>query len=235
MKSETRNLGEQLVEGLLIYLQKGDYKKGDHIPANLIARDFRISRTPVRRALLRLVDDGVLEVRPNRGFFAARDISGPDGDQAVPDISVGSKTNEEIYLSVASDRLDGRLGDEITESELMRRYNVNRMQAVEILGRMAQEGWIQRKLGYGWVFLPVFVSQENHVASYRFRAVIEPAAILDPAFEIDRNAFDQSRAEQESLLNGGIDTMSAPQIYQIQTDFHCGLSVVPAIRSSPTR
>ena len=38
---------------------------------------------------------------------------------------------------------------------------------------------IERKPGPGWAFRPLLTSIESHRQSYRFRMVIEPAAILN--------------------------------------------------------
>ena len=45
---------------------------GEKLSENELAVRFGTSRAPVREALIRLVDDGLIEVRPQRGSFVTR-------------------------------------------------------------------------------------------------------------------------------------------------------------------
>ncbi|CAO3432278.1 GntR family transcriptional regulator [Azospirillum doebereinerae] len=47
-------------------------KPGEPIVERLIAETYGVSRTPVREALLRLADDGLVEIFPQSGTFVAR-------------------------------------------------------------------------------------------------------------------------------------------------------------------
>jgi DNA-binding GntR family transcriptional regulator len=58
----------QAVRGALL---KGDYMPGDRIYEGAIAQALGVSRNPVREALRRLQQDGLLEVRPHYGVYVA--------------------------------------------------------------------------------------------------------------------------------------------------------------------
>ena len=45
---------------------------GEKLSENELAKHFGTSRAPVREALIRLIDDGLIEVRPQRGSFVTR-------------------------------------------------------------------------------------------------------------------------------------------------------------------
>jgi DNA-binding GntR family transcriptional regulator len=47
-------------------------KPGTRLSENELAVRFRTSRAPVREALIRLVEDGLIDVRPQRGSFVSR-------------------------------------------------------------------------------------------------------------------------------------------------------------------
>jgi GntR family transcriptional regulator, rspAB operon transcriptional repressor len=47
-------------------------KPGTRLSENELAARFGTSRAPVREALIRLVDDGLIEVRPQRGSFVSK-------------------------------------------------------------------------------------------------------------------------------------------------------------------
>ncbi len=49
----------------------GDYPPGSHLPEEAISEELGVSRTPVRAALRRLHDDGLVTLTPHRGAFVA--------------------------------------------------------------------------------------------------------------------------------------------------------------------
>lgn len=58
-------------------LRDGAFRPGDRIAASELGDALRLSATPVREALSRLVGEGVLEDRRGQGFFV-RSVSGAD-------------------------------------------------------------------------------------------------------------------------------------------------------------
>lgn len=189
---------------------------GDRLVEHRLALEFHVSRSPVRQALEVLEGKGLVELKPNRGYFLA--ANGRKLRQAAA--ALDRQAGDAPYRRIAADRLAGRLPEQFKEVELMRHYGIARGELSAILTRMAQEGWIERKPGYGWKFLPVLTSDESHALSYRFRAAIEPAALLEPTFRVDREAFARLRAEQESLIAGRIRELSSTELFQIGSSFH---------------
>ncbi|MFE2282305.1 hypothetical protein ACFXAE_34760 [Streptomyces sp. NPDC059454] len=53
----------------------------------------------------------------------------------------------------------------------------------------------------------MLTSMESYRDSYRFRLTIEPAAILEPGFVLDRDALESVRAQQQRLVDGEIHTI----------------------------
>lgn len=102
----------------------------------------------------------------------------------------------------------------------MRRYGITRGQLGAILRRMAQEGWVERLPGHGWMFLPVLTSAETYKQGYRYRLLIEAAGILEPTFTLDREALLRCRAEQEALVNGGVRTASPATLFDANSRLH---------------
>ena len=82
---------------------------------------------------------------------------------------------------------------------------------------MAQEGWIERLPGHGWEFLPVLTSLESYRDSYRFRQLIEPAALLEPRFELNRPVLESRLAEQRWLVEGGIWTVPGAKLFELNS------------------
>ena len=54
-------------------ITEGEFKAGDRLPSErALAERFNVSRTLVREALVRLSQEGLVELRPNRGAVVAR-------------------------------------------------------------------------------------------------------------------------------------------------------------------
>lgn len=210
-------LSPQIAARIIDYARHENLKQGDHLPAQKLADTFRVSRSPVNAALKYLEEQGLVMRAANRGFFLAKDVD-PTGP-ALP-VSDEPETGEEVYFQIADDRLAGRLPDRVSENELTRRYGLSRGEALKILNRMAHEAWIERRPGKGWEFQPTLTSGEAYQMAYRFRIVVEPAAVLQPSFMIDKDAFRRARAQQQSLLDGAYMTLSRSQLFQINAGFH---------------
>ncbi|MGY0055617.1 FCD domain-containing protein [Streptomyces sp. LZ34] len=61
---------------------------------------------------------------------------------------------------------------------------------------------------------------DRYEDSYRFRLTIEPAAILEPGFVLDRHALESVRAQQQRLVDGDIWTIGNAQLYDLNSRFH---------------
>ncbi|MEV5886880.1 FCD domain-containing protein [Streptomyces sp. NPDC052020] len=65
----------------------------------------------------------------------------------------------------------------------------------------------------------MLTSMDAYQDSYRFRLTIEPAAILEPGFVMDRDALETVRAQQR-LVDGRIHTIGNAQLYDLNSRFH---------------
>jgi DNA-binding GntR family transcriptional regulator len=128
--------------------------------------------------------------------------------------------DEDAYLSIARDRLSGELPDKVTESFLIRQYGLTKATLAVVLRRISGEGWIERLPGHGWLFSPMLTSMQSYEDSYRFRMVIEPAAILEPNFLLDRDGLEECRAQQQKLADGGIWKISSAKLFDLNSRLH---------------
>ena len=62
----------QLTRILRERILQGDLKPGEHISESELARSYEVSRQPIREAFIKLADQGLLEVRPQRGTIVTR-------------------------------------------------------------------------------------------------------------------------------------------------------------------
>jgi DNA-binding GntR family transcriptional regulator len=127
---------------------------------------------------------------------------------------------EDLYLKLADDLLSRKIPEEFFEASLIREYGISRGQLLKMLGRMASEGLIVRKTAQGWKVNPFLNDADAHSQSYRFRMAIEPAALLEPTYRIDKAAFQRARKIQMQMINGGALKMSRSKLFQVGAEFH---------------
>jgi len=108
----------------------------------------------------------------------------------------------------------------VTEQFLLQHYDVKRSEITSTLFRATNEGWAERKPGYGWTLLPVVNTPEAFEQVYRFRAAIEPAALLEPTFELDFKVLDELQRIQERYLDGLVETETADRLVLVGLHFH---------------
>ncbi|BEP64421.1 GntR family transcriptional regulator (plasmid) [Variovorax sp. V213] len=193
---------------------------GSHLAAQTLADRLRVSRTPVNDALGLLHEKGVLRRERNRGYFLAQPVERPvaelvDQFGLQEEDAIGS-----AYFRIADDRLKGLLPDEFAEALIKTRYGLTQAQLTAVLGRIANEGWIEKKPGYGWVFSSMLTTADSLLQSYRLRLALEPAALLEPGYKLDPRVLERCREAERHLLNGGIETDTAIQIHERGVRFH---------------
>lgn len=207
---------EALASRILDHIQSESLARGVHLAAQDLGELFGVSRTPVTQALGLLQKKGILRHEQNRGYFVG------EAKSLNPD-ALGLRETDatsEAYFKFAEDHLQGRLGEQVSESYLRERYGLTRAQLTAILSRAAQEGWIERRRGYGWALSPVLTTPESLDQTYRLRLALEPAALLEPSYHLDHDAAARLRAVEERLLSGAIETDKADAMHERGVRFH---------------
>ena len=212
------SLSPQIGVEIIDFVRANDMRKGEHLPLQMLADSFRVSRAPIMSALRILEERGIVRAEPNRGYFL-----NVDGDQieATHKTQVeGSSGDDAIYFKIAEDRLSGRLPERLSENELMRLYELPRTKLLKILHRISDEGWIERLPGNGWAFRQALTSRKSYEEGYVSRAVIEQQAMLLTSFEPNPEGFIKARETQTALGNGGYEHWSRAEIFKANNDFH---------------
>ena len=212
----TRVLAPQIATKIVEHVRANRLATGAHLGTQYLANLFNVSRVPVTAALNLLAQEGVVNAVHNRGFFLARDAAD------LPDQNGGIHVNSEdpLYYQLAEDWLCGKIEERISENELMRFYKVPRNRLLKVLQRAAEDLWVERLPGHGWHFQSVMVSLQAYEEGYRFRMVIEPAALLECSFHIDKAILDSLAKQQIALLKGGIRKFSRTELFAINCQFH---------------
>ena len=207
----------QLAAQIIEHIRAENAAPGDRLVERKLAEHFRVSRSPVRKALQFLEQSGYVAVSERSGGYSVLHTGSSLLAMPLPEFP---DDDEAAYLKIADDRLSGQLADRVTESKLARDYALTRGQLGRILRRIAGEGWVERLPGHGWEFLPVLNSMRAYEDSYRFRLIIEPAAILEPTFILNRAALTEARNQQQALVDGAIWDVSNAKLFDLNSHLH---------------
>ena len=201
---------------IVAHIRRENMQPGTHLPEPHLAKIVGTSRFPVRAALRHLADLGIVRSDSNKGFFLQASTN------SLLDVSekFSTKAEDPVYLKVAEYRLCGKLPDIVAETDLMRMFSASRFVVQRTLSRIQQEGWIERRAGRGWMFLPLIDSPEAFEESYTLRQWIEPAAIMSPSFRPDLPILEECRKQLEFISNGGYEFMSQSELFEASSRFH---------------
>ena len=205
---------------VVAYIHAQGLAPGSHLPAQALADHLKVSRSPVNHALAWLHSQGVLRREKNRGYFLAKAVDVNDRKLAKALGLAHTDAVSAAYFRVAEDLLQGSLPNACSEALLKTCYHLTTAQLQAMLSRMAHEGWVHKKPGYGWEFSSMLTTPDSLLQSYRLRIALEPAALLEPNFYLDPQVLQACRAAELHLLAGGIETDTPDQLHQRGVRFH---------------
>lgn len=201
---------------IIALVRREDRPAGHHLSKLALARVVGTSHNPVEGALAHLARIGVARHEKDRGYFLARDarLLGSDARKLSP------ADDDPLYRRILDLRLGRRLPDTLSETALIRKLGAARAPVRRALARIQQEGWIERRAGNGWAFLPLIDSVEAYEDNYEMRRIVEPAGLLSPKFAPVPEEFETLRRQQHRMANGGYRTMTAVEWVDINATFH---------------
>ncbi|KRE07657.1 GntR family transcriptional regulator [Bosea sp. Root670] len=222
MAAPTR-LQQEIADRILQLVRDDALAAGAWLNENATAKRLGVSRTPVRAALDHLAEQGVVRRHLNKGIELIQ----------LPAASDSARPPEMIDIAMvrlARERENGLLPDEVSELEVMRRYELGRPEAQKLLARLADLDMVERKPGYGWRFLHEPRDQRLRDESYRFRLLIEPMAMLEPDFQLDPGWITEMRVRHVESLKRPWRESSSIAFYEMNADFHEGLAAATGNR-----
>jgi DNA-binding GntR family transcriptional regulator len=217
-RAETGKLSRKLAGRILAHLLEGPVVEGSSLTELGLAETLNVSRTPVRAALEQLEAAGIVaRAGPRRGYTV---LASSEAIARLIQGAPSSDEEEELYLAVARDFVTRRFEDQFSEADMMRRYGVGKGLLQRVLQRMASDRVIERNPGYGWRFAALLRSVEAHDESYRFRMVVEPAALEEPGFRLDPHWAARTRRAHEATLAKEPSRVSMVGFFAMNADFH---------------
>lgn len=210
-----RELARQIAEKI----RDEGWGPGTRLSEQGLAAMLGVSRSPVRAALELLAEHGLVGPVSKRGFGVLRRPEGQDVAGLIP-----RSEGEEVYAAIMADRARGLLPQEVSEAELIPRYGVSRGLVRKVLMRFAAEGLAQRQRGHGWRFVDSLENEEAVAESYRFRLIVECAALRQPGYRVDHERFQQLRRWHEGILKRQGGAVSSEEWFRVNAAFHEALA-----------
>ncbi|MBZ9603585.1 GntR family transcriptional regulator [Phyllobacterium chamaecytisi] len=217
MANNARQSRYRLANQILDVAREARFEPGHHLREQQLGDLLGVSRTPIRSALTLLAERGAVEAIKNQGFF----LKAPPEELHRLEVEIPSTADQDLYTRIVEDRLSGQLNETITQTEISRRYGVDRILLQRTIAHLVNDGLIARNSGRGWIFLPTLDTQVALRNSYDFRKTIEPAGILLKTFRFDAAALERSRLQHLYLeAHPDITTVDPRQLFETDAQFH---------------
>ena len=181
-----------------------------------LAARLGVSRTPIRGALKLLQRSGHVYYKENAGVFVAPGAK----DRAQYKVPVEARAAEALHRKILADRGRRAFGDTVSEAELIARYRVPRSLLARVLIRIHGEGLIQRRRGHGWEFQPLLDTPQAIAESFRFRAIVESAGLLEPGFRADPAEMKRVRERHRRFVAAKSAGRTAIEFFDMNARFH---------------
>lgn len=202
-------LQARIVENVMEHIAARGLAVGARMNLDSFARDLGVSRTPVQAAFDHLARKGVLELRPKRGYFVRR-----FGRRSASPRIGGAR----LYDRIVDDMAQGALAGAVSESALLRRYDVDRGELGAVLRRLNREGLAVPSLGRGWLF--VEFSLDILREGYKLRSLLEPGYILDPEYSPDPERLEGLRRDHVAMLAKLSSKTPFDETFALDARFH---------------
>ena len=211
-RPKVSRLQADLARRIVRHLKDENAQPGHHLVELDLCAAFDVSRTPVRGALALLAAQGVVTSRVGRGFVLAK-IPGAADDGAQEE-----EDDRRLFDALARARNTGKLPDQFTQQEILRRFDVRLGTAMTVLRQLAELGVVERRPGNGWAFSGDAARILNE--SYAFRRALEPQLLLQPGFRLDRAWAEKARSQHQRLRKKSWRAGDGMAFHAINADFH---------------
>lgn len=212
-------LRRNLARNILDLLRERGTEPGERLSRPALAEALGVSRTPVNGAIALLEELGAVQTDGRAVRLQTLDL---DPEMLRPG---GEETGvARLLVGIARGRTKGIVADEVSERQLAQQFGTGRSIVAQALAHLAEAGVVSRNRGHGWRFTAGFASAEERAASYRFRLMIEPAALLEPGFALPAGLATRMQREHRHFLDRAWRDDDAVAFFEINAEFHAGLA-----------
>lgn len=218
----TPRLNEQVSDELQKHILTGALAKGQRLVEATIAEQFGVSRAPVRGALRRLAERGLI-IRNSHGYSVshraiARDHPEPLRVERLRSTATWEAIYDEVSRNAVAHAAFGAW--RVIEADLAEAYQVSRTVAREVLARLEHVGIVRNENGYRWL-LPE-LSPERISELYEMRRSLEPVALAQAAKNVPRELLVEMRRELETARDDHY-MISPDEFGRLERRLHVGL------------
>ena len=135
----------------------------------------------------------------------------------APESSHEDANDNRLFAALSEARAKGKLADQLTQQELVRRFGAPLSGVIRVLRHLAELGLVERKPGNGWAF---FADARVLNESYAFRRALEPQMLQQPGFKLDRTWAEKTRAVHEKFRKKSWRAGDGAAFHEINSDFH---------------
>lgn len=192
-----KSLEEKVYLSLEDAILSGEYKRGEALTEMALSARLGASRTPVRAALHRLCDEGLVEIIPNRGAV----VVGVTEDDLVAAYEI-RKRLEGLASSMAASRIsDGELS-ELTEVVELSEFYLNKGDTERLKECDTKFHWLIYKASGNRLLCKILSELHRNIRSYRKLSLSVPGRLNLSINEHKQilNAIAQRRAEDADRL-----------------------------------
>lgn len=218
---QTTSLSQRVHLLLRMMIDNGRIGDGEKVLEAQVAKAFGVSRSPARRALRTLLDEGMLQDVDGHGYAVVSEHdTGRRGQVAVLDAipldipRQWERMYEEVEKEIAIRILFGSV--RVNEQKLADHFGVSRSVTRDVLARMDGLGLIQKNRAGHWEAEQVTPRRVGHL--YELRWILEPQALVEgypriPSVELEKARDNIWRALASSPIASG-------EFDRIETDLH---------------
>lgn len=206
----------EIIGDILRLARDEGWSVGAAVGVKPLAARFGVSRTPVRSALLTLVEAGLLTRAEGQGFSLLR----PVDDVAIAAHMPVPAGGGELYQRILTERARGELPTEVTENAMLAHFGAAKGDLRKALMRLSAEGLVQRQRGHGWRFTESLDTPEAILESYAFRIAIETAALNQPGYSVDAVELARLRTAHEALMRRPVGEVTPQLWFEVNSTFH---------------
>jgi DNA-binding GntR family transcriptional regulator len=125
-----------------------------------------------------------------------------------------------LHDTLIRDRLAGRIGPELAQTVLARRYRAGLAVVQRALARLEEEGLV-RRASWRWSFVPSLDTEHSRRASYELRLMLEPPSLLVPGFHAEPAVLEQLVEDHTTLtMRPEIAHEDPARVFELDARFH---------------
>ncbi len=219
-------LEDQIYNYLCAQLSGHQISIGTHLKAGEIADELDVSRTSVRKAIIRLVTDGCVRLN-DAGRPIVTELPRKRRQRQEPVFAYTNQT-EQAYWSVFDAIFKGQLreGQNVNGQELAATIGVSLGTVRQALDWLCRDGLLQREPRRGWRV--VRLDARDLVDAFKVRLLLEPEAITRSAERLDAETLENLIAENQRVLD---DSPQSSEDERRRIDYHFHRTLLDACDS----